>query len=181
MTDLFLPPLHARFSAYRALAEAALAQVDDDAWNRALPGETSAEGENTLAVIVRHVGGNLTSRFTDFLTTDGEKPDRHRDREFEPVMPNDARAAWQQGWTALLTTLDALTDADLSRTVTIRQQPHTVFDALLRSLAHVSSHVGQIVLLAKHHAGPGWTPLTIPRGQSETYQAQPFVGSAFRG
>lgn len=181
MTDAFVPPLRARFAAYRALAEAALAQTDADAWNRTLPGERSDEGENTLAVIVHHVGGNLTSRFTDFLTTDGEKPWRHRDREFEATTPDDARAAWQQGWSMLETTLEALTDADLSRTVTIRQQPHTVFDALLRSLAHVSSHVGQIVLLAKHHAGPRWTPLTIPKGRSETYHAQPFVGAAFRG
>lgn len=181
MADVFLPPLRARFAAYRVLAEAALAQIDESDWNRALPGETSSEGENTLAVIVRHVGGNLTSRFTDFLTSDGEKPDRHRDREFEPVTPDAARDAWQQGWTALLATLDGLAEADLTRTVAIRQQPHTVFDALVRSLAHVASHVGQIVLLAKHHAGPRWTPLTIPKGQSETYQAKPFEGRAFRG
>ena len=170
-----------RFARTRAYAEAAVAQVGESALTQTLGGAVSSEGENTLATLLHHVGGNLRSRFTDFLTTDGEAPTRHRDAEFDAVDPALARQAWTDGWAALFGTLDALTDADLARTVTLRQAPLSVLDALLRALAHANLHAGQIVLLAKHHAGAAWTPLSIPKGQSAAYTARPFDGAAARG
>ena len=162
-----LPALRARFVQQRQAAEAALAQADDAAFVAPL-----GPGENSLDVLVRHVGGSLRSRFTDFLTTDGEKPDRHRDAEFEPGPTRaEAEAAWAAGWAALDAALAALTPATLDRTVTVRGEPHTVYDALLRALTHVSGHVGQIVLLAKHHAGDRWRTLSVPRGGSDAYTA----------
>ena len=167
--DTFLAGLESRFQAYRALAEAALEQVDDAAFFAALDGEA-----NSIALLVKHLAGNFRSRWTDFLTTDGDKPDRYRDTEFE-LYDADTREAliarWAEGWRLLDETFAALTSADATRTVTIRGEPHTVTDALLRSLAHTAYHVGQIVLLAKHHAGSGWRSLSIPRGQSEQVAA----------
>ncbi|HYE56879.1 MAG TPA: DUF1572 family protein, partial [Rhodothermales bacterium] len=149
-------------------AEAALAQVDEGAF--AIP---LGPGENSLLHLVQHVGGNLRSRFTDFLTSDGEKPDRNRDAEFEDGRTRgEAMALWGEGWAALETTLDALTDDDLGRTITIRGEPHGVLDALLRAFAHQSYHAGQIVLLAKHYAGPNWRTLTVPRGGSAAFNAE---------
>ena len=130
---------------------------------------------NSLALIVKHVANNLRSRWTDFYVTDGEKPDRHRDREFE-LEPDDTRAAlmarWDAGWACLLETLDR-DDAGRpgAAPCVIRSEPHTVTRAALRSLAHTASHVGQIVLLAKHVAGERWRSLSIPRGQSEQVNA----------
>ena len=125
---------------------------------------------NSLALIVKHIASNLRSRWTDFFTADGEKPDRQRDREFE-LEPDDTRAAlmarWEAAWSCLLETLDRMTPEDLSRTVVIRAEPHTVTRAALRSLAHTAHHVGQIVLLAKHVSSDRWRSLSIPRGQSE--------------
>ena len=165
----FLEQLARELRSFRRTAEKALAQVDDGALFRQLDPES-----NSLAVIARHVGGNLRSRFTDFLTTDGEKPDRHRDGEFEsPGSRAELIAGWEAGWAALEATLAALTPADLTRTVTIREEPHTVVRALLRALAHVSLHVGQMVFLAKHLAGPSWQTLSIPRGQSQGWKPGP--------
>jgi len=120
-------------------------------------------------VIVKHVGGNLRSRFRDFLTTDGEKPDRNRDGEFQ--MPERASRAqmmqwWEDGWATLLSALDALTPADLTRTIHIRGEAFLVVEALNRSITHTSYHVGQIAYLARHFAGPNWKSLTIPKGES---------------
>jgi len=155
------------FGALREQAERALHQVDDAAFTATLGAE-----DNSLAVLVKHVAGNLRSRWTDPLTTDGEKPDRHRDTEFE-VTDADTRAAimtrWADAFALVDTTLAALSDMDLDRPVTIRGQAQPLRDAALRSLAHTATHVGQIVLLAKHFAGPAWTTLSIPRGQSEAY------------
>ena len=124
---------------------------------------------NSIAVIVKHVGGNLRSRYRDFLTTDGEKPDRDRDREFE-MTSGTPRAqiltGWDDGWAIAFASLDALTPQDLDRTVHIRGEAFLVIEALNRSLAHTAYHVGQIVYLARHFAGDGWTSLTIPRGAS---------------
>ena len=165
----FLEQVAREFRSYRRTAEKALAQVDEGALFRQLDPES-----NSLAVIARHVGGNLRSRFTDFLTTDGEKPDRRRDGEFEsPGSRAELMTGWETGWAALEGTLAALTPADLARTVTIRDEPHTVVRALLRALAHVALHVGQIVFLAKHLAGPGWQTLSIPRGQSQGWKPTP--------
>ncbi len=164
----FLDDALAQFRKYRALAEAALAQVDDAAFFAA-PGPD----ENSLALLVKHVAGNQRSRWTDFLTTDGEKPDRRRDEEFERL-PDDTRAAlmarWDDGWRRLFAALEPLTEADLPRSVTIRGEPHTVLQATARQLTHYAYHVGQIVALARHHAGARWKSLSIPRGQSRTWE-----------
>ena len=156
------------FRNFKQLAEKALAQVDDDQLHAAL----DAAESNTLAIIVKHVGGNLRSRFTDFLASDGEKPDRNRDTEFE--MPEretrtQIMAGWNAGWDAALGAIEALTPADLDRTVRIRGEAFLVVEALNRSLGHTAMHVGQIVLLAKHLAGAGWKNLSVPRGQSQGF------------
>ncbi len=159
--------LEKRFRGHKTLAEAALAQVSDEDLFLTLDRET-----NSLAVLVQHMGGNLRSRFTDFLTTDGEKPDRHRDAEFE-VAPDTTRAQlmarWEEGWGCLLSTLASLTPDDLLKTITIRHEPHSVVEALQRSLCHQAYHVGQIVMLAKHYVSETWRPLTVPRGKTEEF------------
>lgn len=120
---------------------------------------------------MKHVAGNLASRWTDFLTTDGEKPDRNRDGEFVDSFASrpELLALWEHGWTQLLTTLRRLKPEDLEKTVTIRGEPHSVPLAMERSLGHTCYHIGQIVLLARIHAGPNWKTLTIPRGGSQQY------------
>ena len=167
------------FEAVRRKAERALAQVDDAQYFRRLDAES-----NSLALMVKHLAGNLRSRWTDFLTTDGEKPDRHRDGEFEDET-GDTRASltkrWDDGWATLFATLDALAPSDLGRTVTIRGEPHTVFDAIERQKEHYAYHVGQIVFLAKHLAGPAWTSLSIPRGQSDAFHAARRASGKPRG
>ena len=163
-------PLRAGFEKHRSLARSAAAQVHGAAFFAPLGPVENGEADretNSIAHLFQHVGGNLRSRFTDFLTSDGEKPDRHRDAEFEDGRSRaDIEAVWADGWAALFDTLDALTPDDLARTVTIRGEPLSVPEALVRAFAHVSYHVGQIVLLAKHHAGPSWRTLSIPRGGS---------------
>lgn len=162
---LFIDELRGESRRYRELADQALAQVDDAGFFATLDAES-----NSLALIVKHVANNLRSRWTNFFASDGEKPDRQRDREFE-LEPGDTRAAlmarWESGWECYLETLDRMTPDDLARTVLIRSEPHTVTRAALRSLAHTASHVGQIVLLAKHVSADRWSSLSIPRGQSE--------------
>jgi hypothetical protein len=154
------------FLKYKTLAEKAIAQLDDPQLSAAPPG-----GGNSIATICWHVAGNLRSRFTDFLTTDGEKPWRARDEEFEArdVTRDQLLQKWETGWTALLEALDGLDDGKLGTTVTIRSEPMTVLSALLRSLAHTSSHVGQIVYAAKMLKGNGWEYLSIPPGQSDAF------------
>lgn len=151
---------HAR---YRQLAEKAIAQMPDAALNQVL-----APDGNSAAMIVRHMSGNLISRFTNFLTEDGEKPTRHRDAEFEEQQYSRAEVEelWRNGYAVLEGALAPLTDADLTRTVAIRQQPLTVHAALSRSLAHAAYHVGQIVLLARISAAEPWQSLSIPKAQS---------------
>jgi hypothetical protein len=122
---------------------------------------------NSIAVIIKHMAGNMRSRWTDFLTTDGEKPDRNRDSEFEN--PPATRAAllenWENGWSCVFAALEPLSDADLGRTVTIRGEAHSVMQAINRQIAHYANHIGQIVLLAKHFAADHWQSLTIPRAK----------------
>ena len=148
----------------RSTAEDAMAQVDDRGFFAAL-----GPDENSIAVLVKHVGGNLRSRFKDFLDSDGEKPHRDRDGEFEVDPAREDRAAlmaaWQRGWETVLATLRSLSPADVDREVRLRDQPLTVREALDRAALHVAGHVGQIVLLAKHHAGAGWRTLSIPRAR----------------
>src|SRR5438132_1453197 len=158
------------YNRYRALGEKSMAQIPDDALN-ALPEPES----NSIAMIVRHISGNFASRFTDFLTADGEKPWRDRDREFETrrYTRTEVDELWRAGWTVVEDQLKQLRDADLEKTVTIRGQPLTVHAALSRSLAHVAYHVGQIVLLARVHVGAGWQSLSIPKGKSGDYNRAP--------
>ena len=154
------------FRRYKALAEGAIRQVDEPALSVRGPAD-----QNSIAIIAWHVSGNLASRFTDFLTTDGEKAWRHRDEEFveRTVSRTELLEKWDRGWSVLFATLDDLTDADLAKTVHIRAQPVAVVEALHRALAHVSYHVGQIVLLGRVAAGEGWQYLSIAPGQSESY------------
>ena len=164
-----LDSIRAEYARYRALADGAIRQLDDDALCVADPGGTS------IATLVWHLSGNFQSRFTDILTTDGEKPWRQRDEEFAPrsVSRNELATRWQEGWAVLENAVNELTEADLSRTITIRRQPLLVQQALLRSLAHAAYHVGQIVLLAKAEKGEEWESLSIPPGGSAAYNAAP--------
>jgi Protein of unknown function (DUF1572) len=170
MTDLatvLLAETSAGYRAMKELADRAIAQVNDDELLRAIDDEA-----NSIAVIMRHMAGNMRSRWTDLFTSDGEKPDRDRDREFEtpPARSREAIAAdWESGWKRLFDTLEALAPDDLLRVVTIRSEPYTVVRALERQTRHYSQHVGQIVLLAKHWRGREWKSLSIPRGQSAAY------------
>ena len=167
---LVLASIEGEFRRYKAMAEGAIRQLSED--------ELAASGaatDNSVARIVWHVAGNLSSRFTDFLTTDGEKPWRDRESEFalRAVTPADVRAKWDEGWNVLLQTLATLSDADLSKTVTIRGQAVSVLDALQRSVTHTSYHVGQIVFLARSLRGKRWEWLSIPPGQSDAYNRNP--------
>jgi len=157
----WLDDVRIQFEKMKRLAEGALAQAHDEDLNVAIDEES-----NSLAVIAKHMAGNLRSRFTDFLTTDGEKPDRNRDGEFEidgPVSREALLRDWESGWRVLFATLDALTPADLDRTVTIRGERHTVVEALHRQMTHHAYHVGQIVFLAKHLRSKEWKTLSMPR------------------
>jgi hypothetical protein len=167
----YLADMRTQFAKLRTTAERAMAQVGDDDFAKVLDVEN-----NSIAIIVKHISGNLRSRCTNFLTSDGEKPDRDRDGEFV-LHPHETRiqllSAWAAAWDLLAATVEALDPADLQRTVYIRAEPHTVGQALNRHLGHLAYHVGQIVLLAKHWVGADWQTLTIPRGQSKAFtQAQ---------
>jgi len=168
---VFLELARAEFKKLRAHAEAALAQVDDAAFFRVPAAEA-----NSIALVVKHIAGNARSRWTNFLTEDGEKPTRHRDTEFELDVAADSRpvlmAAWQAGWHALEEALAPLRPEDLLREVTIRREPHRVMHALTRQLTHYAGHVGQIVLLCKLERGAEWRTLSVPRGESETFNAK---------
>ena len=154
------------FEANKRLADRAIAQVPDAQLHVALDANT-----NSIAVIMKHVAGNLLSRWTDFLTTDGEKPWRNRDDEFVDSFRSRAEVLelWERGWACLLTTLKSLKGSDLAQTVTIRGEPHSVPLALERSLGHTCYHIGQIVQVARIHAGDRWNTLTIPRGGSAQF------------
>jgi uncharacterized damage-inducible protein DinB len=166
-----LTELRSLFRAQRDLAERAIAQLEEPELFR-----STGDGQNSVAILMKHVGGNLRSRWTDPFTTDGEKPDRHRDGEFEIESSDSAagvRATWDEGWRVLAEALDGFAPDDLGRTVTIRQQPLTLLQALQRSLAHTAQHAGQIVLLARQWRGDRWQTLSIPRGESATYLRRP--------
>jgi Protein of unknown function (DUF1572) len=168
--NTLIQPIEAEYRRYRALAEAALDQVPESLL--CTPGPS---GGNSLATICWHVSGNLRSRFTDFLDSDGEKPWRHREEEFQPraVSRAELRVKWAEGWEVLFATLAALRDEDFAKPVQIRGQSLTVHEALLRSLAHASYHVGQIVTVAHAFRGEDWVYLSIPPGQSAAYNANP--------
>ena len=160
---------------YKRLGDRAMAQAPDPALFESLDEES-----NSIAVIVRHVAGNMLSRWTDFLTTDGDKPGRNRDAEFEdpPKAREELLARWEAGWKCMFDTLAQLTDADLDRKVSIRKEPHSVMQAIQRQVGHYAYHVGQIVYLAKHFSGTKWTTLTVPRRKSADFNAKVASGEA---
>jgi hypothetical protein len=147
-------------------ADKAIAQLSDDQLHVAVDPES-----NSVAVIMRHMAGNMRSRWIDFLTSDGEKPDRMRDQEFEETHAPRAKllAEWEHGWQCVFDAVRPLTDADLQRTVIIRSEPHSVFQAITRQLSHYAGHTYQILFLGKHLLGANWKTLSIPRGQSEEF------------
>jgi hypothetical protein len=180
LASTYLDDVVKRFADQKAMADKAVAQVADDALTRPLDGDS-----NSIAILMRHMAGNMRSRWTDFLTTDGEKPTRMRDREFE--LPADAsRAAiladWESGWTQLFAGIGQLSESDLDRTVSVRFEQLPVVSAINRQLAHHAYHVGQIVQLARHSA-KAWETLSIPRGRSEEFneKARQAAGQGKRG
>jgi hypothetical protein len=175
LAAIYLEDIAAQFRLLKQLADRALAQVSDEHLAATLDPES-----NSIAVLLQHMAGNLRSRWTDFLTADGEKPDRDRDREFEAgqLEPGRARAEllarWEDGWGRLFATLGALTPGDLLRTVHLRGEAQSVPQAIHRQLAHQAQHVGQLVMLAKHFAGAGWQNLSVPKGKSRERNAEMF-------
>jgi uncharacterized damage-inducible protein DinB len=160
---------------YKKLAERAFEQLPDEMLTLA-----PDPGSNSVAIIVKHLAGNMRSRWRDFLTTDGEKPDRNRDMEFEQPFRTRAEmmAAWEAGWKQCFDTLDTLTDADLPKRITIRGEAHSVMQAITRQNTHCAYHVGQIVFLAKQLTSDRWKILTVPRGKSSEYNATIATGKA---
>lgn len=163
------------FRHYKRLGDRAMAQIADEQLFASLDAEA-----NSIAIVVKHMAGNMRSRFTDFLTTDGEKPDRNRDSEFEGAATTrgELMGQWENGWAILFSALEPLTDEDMERTVTIRGEAHSVMQAIHRQVAHYAYHVGQIVLLAKHAAGSRWESLSVPRGKSEEFNRRVSAGEA---
>src|SRR5208337_3649807 len=168
------------FRYYKKLSERAMEQCPDEGLFATLDGES-----NSIAIVVKHMVGNMRSRWTDFLTSDGEKPDRHRDTEFEvpPRSRQELLESWERGWKYLFDALGSLSDADLTRTVTIRTEPHSVMQAINRQVAHYINHVGQILFAAKHFTvvkTGKWDSLSVPRGQSKTFTADVAAGRKFQ-
>ncbi len=165
-TTSYLIDSLAVFRYYKKLSEGAMAQVTDDQLVAVLDGEM-----NSIAIVVKHLAGNMRSRWTDFLESDGEKPDRQRDTEFEapPATRTELLAIWEDGWARVFSALEPLAETDLGRTVTIRGEAHSVMQAINRQIAHYAYHTGQIVMLAKHFQAAQWRSLTVPRRQSEQF------------
>jgi hypothetical protein len=160
---------------YKRLAERAMAQIPDEALFAAVDSQS-----NSVAIIVKHLAGNMRSRFTDFLTSDGEKPDRKRDSEFEapPTTRAELMEMWEGGWRRVFDAITPLTDPQLNDKVHIRSEAHSVMQAINRQLAHYAYHIGQIVYVAKHFAGANWNSLTIPKGKSEDFTSKVASGRA---
>lgn len=156
----YLTDVIERFRELRQQCDRAIAQVPYEQWSHRLD-----PGSNSIVTLMLHLSGNMLSRWTDFLTTDGEKPTRERDSEFEDtaLSRDDLLARWERGWQCLFQALTSLSESDLERVVTIRSQPHSVVEAIHRQLAHYAAHTGQLIFLAKHLAGPSWRTLSIPR------------------
>ncbi len=175
----FLSDTLVQYRRVKSLVEDAVTQVNDDAFFR-----DSGADTNSIAIIIKHMAGNMRSRWTDFLTTDGEKPDRDRDSEFE-LRPGDTRTAimgaWDAGWETVFAAFETITDDHLDATVLIRGEAHTVPEAILRQLRHYAYHAGQVVLLAKIAVGPSWETLSIARGQSEVFNEAMRRGSERHG
>jgi len=170
LPELYLDEIRRQMRGYKRMGEGAITQLQGDEMFRAL----DADG-NSVAVLVKHIAGNARSRFADFLISDGEKPDRHRDQEFElssATTPEEVMRWWEQGWEHVFSAIASLKPEDVERVVTIRGEPHTVLQALNRALAHYAAHVGQIVFLAKHLRGAEWKTLSIPRGKSDEFNSR---------
>ncbi|HMF74172.1 MAG TPA: DUF1572 domain-containing protein [Bryobacteraceae bacterium] len=172
-TTSYLEDSSTLFRHYKKLGDAAMSQVTDEQLLTVLDPEM-----NSIALIVKHMAGNMRSRWTDFLNTDGEKPDRNRDREF--IEPPATRAAllatWEEGWRLVFSALEPLSDADLSRTITVRGEAHSVMQAINRQLTHYAYHCGQIVMLAKHVCSDRWQTLSVPRNGSAEFNRRVSVG-----
>ena len=167
---LYIDEAFRSLRGHKRLADESIAQLSDQEFFAVADAES-----NSVAIIIKHMAGNMRSRFTDFLTTDGEKPDRNRDQEF--IMAADATreeilAVWEQYWQLVFETLNGIGPKDLERTVAIRGEPHSVLQAINRQVAHYAYHVGQIVFLAKHWNGAKWKTLSVPKGQSEQFNAK---------
>ena len=166
LTTSYLKDSLTLFRYYKKLAERAMEQVSDEQLSAVLDSEM-----NSIAIIVKHMAGNMRSRWTDFLISDGEKADRNRDSEFEKPAPSraDLMNLWENGWNCVFTALEPLSDSDMDRTVTIRGEAHSVMQAVNRQIAHYAYHCGQIVFLAKHLQAKQWKSLSVPRGKSEVF------------
>ncbi len=165
--SLYLDEAFRSLRGHKRLADDAIAQLTDEQFFAAPDAES-----NSVAVIVKHMAGNMRSRFTDFLTSDGEKPDRNRDREFvvhANAKRDEVLISWEQNWQLVFEAINSLSADDLGRTVTIRGEPHSVLQAINRQVTHYAYHVGQIVYLAKHWRGAEWKTLSVPKGQSEQF------------
>jgi hypothetical protein len=174
MTDIaahYLEEAGRQFRGHKRMAESAMSQLRDEDFFVTLDPEA-----NSVAILVKHLAGNMRSRFTDFLTSDGEKPDRFRDREFE-IAESTTHAEvmkwWEEGWNCVFAAIDSLKPEDVMRTVTVRGQPHSVMQAINRQIAHYAQHTGQIVFLCKHLRSSEWKTLSIPRGKSESHKVAP--------
>ena len=174
MTDIashYLEEARRQFRGHKRMAEGAMAQLSDDEFFITIDPES-----NSVAILVKHLAGNMRSRFTDFLTSDGEKPGRFRDREFElsaGTTRADVMNWWEAGWACVFSAIESLKPEDVMRTVTIRSEPHTALQAINRQIAHYAQHTGQIVFLAKHLRSSEWKTLSIPRGKSEQFKTAP--------
>jgi len=168
LAALYLDEARRQFRGHKRMGEGAMAQLHDEEFFVTLDRES-----NSVAILVKHLAGNMRSRFTDFLTTDGEKPDRFRDQEFELTSATtraDVMKWWEEGWSCVFAAIDGLKPEDVTRTVTIRGEPHSVLQAVNRQIAHYAQHIGQMVFLAKHLRLSDWKTLSIPRGRSEDYK-----------
>jgi hypothetical protein len=174
-TTSYIEDSQAIFRYCKKLVERAMQQLSDEQLFAVLDGDM-----NSIAVIVKHMAGNMRSRWTDFLTSDGEKPGRDRDEEFSTPPPTREALLqlWEEGWQCLLGTLESLSDADLGRSITIRGEAHSVMQAINRQVAHYSYHCGQIVFLAKHLCADQWQILSVPRGKSTEFNRRVRAGEA---
>jgi hypothetical protein len=173
----YLEEARRQLRGHKRMGESAMTQLRDQDLFLTLDAES-----NSVAILVKHLAGNMRSRFTDFLTTDGEKPDRFRDCEFEltPATTRDeVMKSWEDGWGCVLATIESLKPEDVMRTVTIRGEPHTVLQAINRQIAHYAQHIGQIVFLAKHLRSNEWKTLSIPRGKSEEFKTHKIMAPNF--
>jgi len=170
ISENYLKDSISQFRKHKKLVEKALSQVSDRDFFRELGPES-----NSIAIIVKHMAGNMRSRWKDLLISDGEKPDRHRDTEFE-IEPDDSRKTimdrWERGWKFLFGSIEPLKAEDLEKTITIRSEPYTVLEAINRQLTHYAYHAGQIAYMARHFAGNKWETLSVPKGKSEEFNKQ---------